>query len=82
MRPKAVFHSLKANPCYPYVGIAMSDGLLLLVNILYPSAPDTLAKFLLCDEELSLVCFAPAGDFFVAFTAKTGQFFLIQVGKC
>ncbi|XP_034245363.1 cilia- and flagella-associated protein 43 isoform X2 [Thrips palmi] len=78
LRPAANFISMKANPHYPYVGLAMSDGLLILVSILYPSSPSTLAKFLLCEEEISSVCFAPAGDVLVAFTAKTGQFFLIQ----
>lgn len=79
LRPAAKFIRLKSNPHYPYVGVAMSDGLLILVSILYPASPTTLAKFLLCEEEISSVCFAPAGDVFVAFTTKTGQFFLIQV---
>ncbi|KAE8749512.1 hypothetical protein FOCC_FOCC003778 [Frankliniella occidentalis] len=78
LRPSSVFKSLKSNPRYPYVAIAMTDGLLLLVSILHPTAPSTLSKFLLCDDEISLVCFAPAGDVFVAFTTHTGQFFLIQ----
>lgn len=79
MRPSATFTTLKANPRYPYVGVAMSDGLLLLVSILYPALPTTLATFLLCKEALSLICYAPAGDVFVAATSSTGQFFLIQV---
>ncbi|KAJ1521273.1 hypothetical protein ONE63_002954 [Megalurothrips usitatus] len=77
-RPSASFISLNSNPRYPYVGVAMSDGLLLLVSVLHQTSPVTLAKFLLCEEEISSVRFAPAGDVFVAFTARTGQFFLIQ----
>ncbi|KAK3911323.1 Cilia- and flagella-associated protein 43 [Frankliniella fusca] len=78
LRPSSIFKSLKANPRYPYVAIAMTDGLLLLVSVLHPTSPSTLSRFLLCDEEISLVCFAPAGDVLVAFTTITGQFFLIQ----